>query len=394
MSRTPIKKQRQRNTRNSKPTAELLFEIGMEELPYQFIAPALDSLIKQVSMFLSFNNLSFSSDSIKAYGTPRRLVLVVEGLAIHQTPTTIETSGPSKKVAFDQSGQPTKAAIGFAAGQGVAVESLEIRETPKGEYLFAVKKDKGLPTITVLSKILLDVIDELSFPKTMKWNETGLRFARPMRWIVALFGAKVVPVEVAGIKAGNKTYGHRVMGGGKPIIVSDFKTYSKRLERHGVILDPKRRRTMIQKQIDRLCAKAGVEVNVDEALLDQAVYTTEWPCAILGSFKPKYLEVPQEVLMTSMKQHQGFFSVRDKKAGKLAPHFIAIINNELKDMLLIRAGNERVLAARLADAQFFFNEDQKITLEERANKLSGVSSIRSSVRWKISGNGLRDWCRS
>jgi glycyl-tRNA synthetase beta chain len=276
-------------------------------------------------------------------------------------------------VAFDQAGQPTKAAMGFAAGQGVPVESLEIRETPKGEYLFAVKRDAGRSTAALLPELLPQLIEKMSFPKAMKWNETGLRFARPVRWIVALVGGKVVPVQVAGIKAGNRTYGHRVMGNGKPITVKDFTTYTQGLERQGVIIDPDRRRTTIREQIDRLCAKAGVGLNADDTLLDQAVYTTEWPCAVLGNFKPECLAVPQEVLMTSMKEHQGFFSVRDKKSGKLAPHFIAVVNNELKNMSLIRTGNERVLAARLADAKFFFDEDRKVKLEERGKKLTGVT---------------------
>ena len=371
MKRRPAKKP-PRSTSSSK-TAELLFEIGIEELPYQFIKPALLKLEELAGFMFGPNNIEFDDKKVKTYGTPRRLVLAVENLATHQTPTTIETPGPSKKVAFDQSGQPTKAAMGFAAGQGVAVESLEIRETPKGEYVFAVKKDKGRPTMAVLSKMIPQILSELSFPKAMKWNETGLRFARPVRWIVALFGGKVVPVQVAGIKAGDRTYGHRVMSGGKPIPARDFKTYNHGLERHGVMLDPERRRTTIRKQIDQLCVKAGVGLNADDVLLDQAVYTTEWPCAVLGNFKPEYLAVPPEVLMTSMKEHQGFFSVRDKKSGKLAPHFIAVVNNEPKNMSLIRAGNERVLAARLADAKFFFDEDRKVRLEERGKKLTGVT---------------------
>lgn len=353
------------------PVAELLLEIGVEELPYQFIKPALVSLQKDAGTLFEYHRLSLGS--MKIYGTPRRLVLAVESLATHQTPTTIEAQGPSKKVAFDQSGQPTKAAIGFAAGQGVSVESLEVRQTPKGEYVFAAKEEKGRPAITVLSEILPKILEEMSFPKAMKWNETGLRFARPVRWIVALFGGKVLPVQVAGIKAGNRTYGHRVMGGGRPITVRDFKTYNQALERQKVILDPERRRITIQKQIDRLCIKAGIGLNADDALLDQAVYTTEWPYAVLGSFKSEYLEVPQEILITSMKEHQGFFSVRDMKSGRLAPHFIAVANNEPKSMSLIRTGNERVLAARLADAKFFFDEDRKVSLEERGKKLTGVT---------------------
>jgi glycyl-tRNA synthetase beta chain len=351
--------------------AELLLEIGVEELPYQFIAPVLPSLKDHAGRL--FEEARLSAGSVKGYGTPRRLVLVVEGLATHQTAVTKEAMGPSKSVAFDQHGQPTKAAIGFATGQGVLVESLQVRQTPKGEYLFAVKQEAGRTTKTVLLELLPQLVDRLSFPKAMKWNEAGVRFARPIRWLLALFGGKVVPVEIAGIKAGDRTYGHRVMGGGKSIAVRDFGSYSKSLERAGVLVDPERRRNVIEEQLQQLCTKIGVGLNTDESLLDQAVFTTEWPYAVVGSFKPEYLAVPPEILMTSMKEHQGFFSVRDKKTGRLAPHFIAVANNQLKDMSLIRAGNERVLAARLADAKFFFDEDLKTKLEERVKKLGGVT---------------------
>ena len=372
MKRPPVKKKpRQHTTRRSNPTAELLFEIGVEELPFEFIAPALTALRESATRLFQDARLSFGS--IKTYGTPRRLVLVVDELLAHQAAVVKETMGPSKIVAFDQAGRPTKAAMGFAAGQGVTVEGLEIRSTPKGEYLFAVKRDAGRKTATLLPELLPHLFETLAFPKAMKWNETGLRFARPVRWVVALYGGKVVPVQVAGIKAGNRTSGHRVMGGGKPITVRDFKTYSKGLEKLGVMLDPERRRASIQQQVDRLCVKADVGLNPDDTLLDEAVYTTEWPCAVLGSFKAEYLAVPSEILITSMKEHQGFFSARDKKSGKLAPHFIAIANNEPKNMSLIRTGNERVLAARLADAKFFFDEDRKVTLEERGRKLTGVT---------------------
>ena len=355
----------------SPAVAELLLEIGVEELPYQFVVPALTSLKESAERL--FNDQRLTVQSLRTMGTPRRLTIVINGLALKQTSMTKEAMGPSKAVAFDQTGQPTRAAIGFAAGQGVAIQDLQVRQTPKGEYLFAVKRETGRPATAVLIETLPQLVSGLAFPKAMKWNETGLRFARPVRWILLLFGGKVVPVQVAGIKAGNRTYGHRVMGGGKPIIVRDFKTYSKGLERQGVIIDPERRRATIREHVDRLCAKAGVGLNADEALLDQAVHTTEWPYAILGNFKSEYLAVPQEVLMTSMKEHQGFFSVRDGKSDKLAPHFIAVVNNEPKNMSLIRAGNERVLAARLADAKFFFDEDRKVRLEERGKKLTGVT---------------------
>jgi len=350
--------------------AELLLEIGVEELPYQFIAPALAALKDSAEQLLKDQRLAFQS--AQTLGTPRRLTLVVEGLATEQTSMVKEAMGPSKTVAFDPAGQPTKAATGFASGQGVAVQELQIRRTPKGEYLYAVKQEQGRPANIVLKELLPQLIAKLTFPKAMKWNSTGVRFARPVRWLVALYGAATLPIEAAGITAGNRTEGHRVLGSAKGIVVRDSESYLKGLERQGVIPDPARRRRMIEEQIATLCKKTGFMLNVDGDLLDQAVYTTECPNVIIGSFKPAYLEVPQEILITSMKEHQGFFSLMHKETGKLVPHFIAVANNRAKDMGLIRAGNERVLAARLADAKFFFDEDRKIKLVDRVEKLKGI----------------------
>ncbi len=361
---------KKKSTRAPAP-GELLLEIGTEELPYEFVGPAVAALKELGARLLSEARLTFGP--VRAFGTPRRLVLAVEDLAAHQTTVVTEAMGPSKAVAFDAAGQPTKAAIGFAGAQGMPVEALQVRQTPKGEYVFAVKQDAGRPAKALLPDLLAQMVRGLTFPKAMKWNEAGVRFARPVRWLMALYAGSVVPVHAAGLIAGNRTYGHRVMGRGKPITVRDLKSYQQALERHGVMVDPDRRRRAIEQQLERLCAKAGVVLNADDALLDQAVYTTEWPWAVLGNFKPDYLEVPAEILMTSMKEHQGFFSVRDKRTDKLAPHFIAVANIQLKDMRLIREGNERVLAARLADAKFFFDEDRKVPLEVRAKKLSGVT---------------------
>jgi glycyl-tRNA synthetase beta chain len=352
-------------------TAELLLEIGVEELPYQFIAPALGALRDGAARLLGEARLS--SGRLSTFGTPRRLGLRVQDLAPHQTPVSKEVMGPSKSVAFDPQGQPTKAAIGFATGQGMPLGSLEVRSTPKGEYVFAVKADPGRPAKAVLLELLPQLIGELSFPKAMKWNEAGVRFARPVRWLVALLNGTVLPIRAAGIMAGNKTHGHRVLGKRGPISVSNYESYRKALGRAGVLVEPERRRQVIEEQLTRLSARSAVTLNADESLLDQAVFTTEWPCAVLGSFKREYLTVPPEILITSMKEHQGFFSVRENKTRALAPHFLAVANNQPKDMSLIRAGNERVLAARLADAKFFFDEDRKTRLEERVKKLSGVT---------------------
>ncbi|MDE3050137.1 MAG: glycine--tRNA ligase subunit beta, partial [Nitrospirota bacterium] len=365
---TPAMKKEKRSSPGT--AAELLLEIGVEELPYQFIVPALAGLKDSAEQMLKDQRLAFQS--ARTLGTPRRLALVVEGLAAQQTSMVKETMGPSKAVAFDQAGQPTRAATGFAAGQGVAVQELQIRQTPKGEYLFAVKQEHGRPAKVVLEELLPQLIAKLSFPKAMKWNNTGVRFARPVRWLVALYGGATLPIEAAGITAGNRTEGHRVLGSANGIVVRDYETYLKGLERQGVTPDPQRRRRTIEEQIATLCKETGFTLNVDGDLLDQAVFTTECPNAIIGSFKSAYLEVPQEILITSMKEHQGFFSLRHKETGKLVPHFIAVTNNRAKDMGLIREGNERVLAARLADAKFFFDEDRKVKLGERTAKLSGI----------------------
>jgi glycyl-tRNA synthetase beta chain len=349
--------------------AELLLEIGVEELPYQFIAPALTALKDSAEQLLKDQRLGFQS--VRTLGTPRRLILVVEGLATQQTSMVKAAMGPSKAVAFDQAGLPTRAATGFAAGQEVAVQELQIRQTPKGEYLFAVKQEQGRPANVVLKELLPQLISKLSFPKAMKWNQTGVRFARPVRWLVALYGGATLPIEAAGITAGNRTEGHRVLGNAKGIAVRNSESYLKGLEREGVIADPQRRRRVIEDQIAEMCKKTGFRLNIDADLLDQAVYTTA--NAIIGSFKPAYLEVPQEILITSMKEHQGFFSLMHKDTGKLVAHFIAVANNQVKDMALIREGNERVLAARLADAKFFFDEDRKVKLQERVKKLAGVT---------------------
>jgi glycyl-tRNA synthetase beta chain len=348
----------------SSPTvAELLLEIGVQELPYQFIAPALASLKESAERLFNDQRLTFQS--VRTMGTPRRLTIAVDGLAARQASMVKEVMGPSKTVAFDQAGQPTRAAIGFAAGQSIAVQELQVRQTPKGEYLFAVKREEGYPAAAVLVDTLPQLVSGLAFPKAMKWNETGVRFARPIRWLVALYGGSVRPLEAAAITASTQKQRHRALGGGKWVAVRDAASYINTLERQGVIVDPQRRRNLIEEQIAVICHKTGYQLNEDEALLDQAVYSTEQPIAVIGSFKDAYLDVPEEILITSMKEHQGFFSLRQKNSGKLAAHFITVVNNRAKDMALIREGNERVLAARLADAKFFFDEDRKVRLEER-----------------------------
>lgn len=373
MARKPITR-KSAPPRKTASVRELLLEIGTEELPYQFVAPALKALQQSAESMLAEHRLSHGT--VRTLGTPRRLALLVEGLAAQQASAVKEAMGPSKAVAFGPDGQPTKAAVGFAAGQGVAVQDLQVRTTPKGEYVFAVKQEKGQAAATVLAQLLPQLLAKLSFPKAMHWNETGLRFARPIRWLVALCGGKVLPIAFASIKAGNQTYGHRIMSPaaakGRGFTVTSIVQYLKDTERHGVIVDQARRREMILSQLAALAKSARGSLHHDEELIEQAVYMVEYPHTILGSFKPHYLSLPKEILMTSMKEHQGFFALIDQKGG-LLPNFLAVTNMKLSNMQLIREGNERVLAARLADARFFFDEDRKTPLSSRVEKQQAVT---------------------
>lgn len=357
-------------TRKPASGCELLLEIGTEELPAQFVPPALASLKDKATHLLKEARLSHGA--LKTMGTPRRLTLCVQGVADHQEPVATEAMGPSKAVGFDAQGQPTRAAIGFAASQGVDVTALVVRTMPKGEYLFAVKQDAGRKTSLLLSALLSELAGSLTFQKAMRWNDTGVRFARPVRWLLALYGGKPVRFQFAGLTAGDQTFGHRFLSSGRPLRVKDGRSYETSLEKAGVIVDPDNRRIMILSQMNRIAKEKKGHVHEDEALLEQAVFSVEMPEVLIGSFNPQHLALPQDVLMTSMKEHQGFFSLLKKDHG-LLPHFVAVVNMKGSQMATIRAGNERVLAARLADARFFFDEDRKTRLESRLEKLKGVT---------------------
>lgn len=351
-------------------TAELLLEVGTEELPAQFVAPALAELDSRATRL--FKEARLCHGAVTTLGTPRRLMLAVESLAEAQEPIATEVMGPSKAVAFDALGKPNKAAFGFAGGQGVPVESLEIRTTPKGEYLFAVKRDAGRKTAFLLPGLLTQLLESLPFPKVMRWNDTGTRFARPVRWLLALYNGKPMRFDFAGVQAGNSTIGHRYLSTGKPLLVTDLKSYLKVLEKAGVIVDQERRRRLIVSQLDRIAKQKKGTLLRDEALLEQAIYSVEMPYAIAGKFHPQYLDLPKEVLITAMKEHQGYFSLL-KGEGHLLPYFVAVLNMSARQAATIRAGNERVLEARLADAKFFYAEDRKTRLESRVEQLRGVT---------------------
>ena len=354
---------------------DLLLEIGTEELPSHFIPPTLQNLEQSAEHLLKEYRLT--SGGLRAYGTPRRLVLVVDLLAEQQAGSVKEAMGPPRSVAFDPSGQPTKAATGFAAAQGVAVDALEIRQTPKGEYVCAVKREQCLSARVVLQQLLPELVRGLPFSKTMRWNESGLRFARPIRWLVAICGGDVVKVEVGGIKAGDRTRGHRFLGGERParergLVVKHLPSYLSVLERSSVIVDQNRRREMIVSQLGRLADSVQGRLDPDDQLLEQAIFSVEYPHAILGGFDAAYLSLPDEILKTAMKEHQGYFPLVGRD-GSLLPRFIAVTNMHVRNMTLIREGNERVLAARLADAKFFFDEDRKLRLVDRVEQLKNVT---------------------
>ncbi len=346
----------------------LLFEIGTEEIPAGFMPPAL-SFMKSY-MEKTFKNHRIDHGEIITMGTPRRLTLMVKEVAETQRDKVEEVMGPPAKVAFDVEGKPTKAAVGFAKGQGVAVEDLKVKETPKGAYVYVLKEEKGGKTEDLLSGLLEQLVRSIPFKKSMRWANRDIRFARPIHWFLALFGEGVVDFEIEGIKSGRTTYGHRFLAP-DPIELNRPEDYLDAMERAKVMVDHNARRTMIWEQVQREADKAGGVPQEDEELLEEVNFLVEYPVATCGTFDPEFLELPPEVLITPMKEHQKYFPVFDKE-GRLMNHFVVVNNILTPDMDLIIQGNERVLRARLADARFFFQEDKKTPLMEMFEKLKDV----------------------
>lgn len=346
----------------------LLLEIGTEEIPARFMKSALAQLKELAEKTLLEERIDYTE--AMAYGTPRRLALIIKGVAEEQQEKVEEVKGPAKKAAFDAAGLPTKAAQGFARSQGVAVDKLEIRTTPAGEYLFAIKQIQGRPTVEVLIEKLPELITSLSFPKPMRWGYGEMRFARPIHWLVALYGQEVVPFTLAGLTSGRITYGHRFLGQGA-ITLAEAEDYLPRLEENFVIADQEKRRSMIWQQIQELARQEGGRVEPDEELLEEVTHLLEYPTALCGCFADHYLELPEEVLITPMREHQRYFPVRNE-AGQLLSKFITVRNGTADHLEIVREGNEKVLRARLADARFFFEEDLKVPLEQNIEKLGKI----------------------
>ena len=354
-----------------KETADFLFEIGAEEIPAGMLPGAIQEIKVILEKYLATNNLRLDAP-VESLGAPRRIVAFCSKIRLRQPDETRELTGPPKSVAYDAAGKPTRAAESFAQKAGIAVAKLEIVSTPKGEYLAAKQVIKGKPAQEILEDFLPRAVAEIPWPRSMYWTgATGLRFIRPIRWVVALLDGKPLRVTLGDARAGNTTRGHRFLGKSK-IPVRSASDYIQKLRANYVIVRPEERRKKIEADMARLASGKNLKIHEDGHLLNLVTYLNEYPSAILGGFDPGYLELPEEILITVMRGHQKYFAL-EKKDGSLAPHFLAVINLAGDKAGLIRAGHERVLRARFADARFFWLADQKCRLADYLPKLSAVT---------------------
>ena len=370
--------------------ADFLLEIGLEEIPARMIAAAEAELGKRVTDLLTRERLLADGAKVTTYSTPRRLAVLAAGVFASQADTEEKLTGPSWKVAF-KDGAPTPAAEAFAKKAGVAVAELEKVTTPKGEYVGATVKREGRAAAELLAAELPKEVLGIYWAKNMYWRAAKPeRFVRPVRWIVALLDSSVVPLEIAGIAAGNASRGHRVLHGESPVVIDAPKNYSEKLRSASVVVDVAERRHIIRKALDAATRTVpGARWREDEALVETVVHLTEWPTAILGDFEAEYLELPEEVLVTVMRDHQKYFAVEGAD-GKLAPHFLTVLNTQVdaEGAAIIRHGNARVLRARFKDARFFWDFDQKTPLADRVESLKNVTFQKDlgSYYWKTEQN--------
>lgn len=344
-----------------------LLEVGVEEMPAHVVTPSIKQLHQRVADYLKEERISF--DEIQEFATPRRLALLIRGLADKQPDVDETVKGPAKKIAQDSDGNWTKAAVGFTRGQGATVDDIEFREVKGEEYVFVEKHIAGKPVAKVLAG-LPNVITAMNFPTLMKWGYNNLQFIRPIRWLVSLLNDQVVPFSILDVAAGRTTRGHRFLG--HDIELATAEDYEAELEKEFVIVDPLRRKKIISDQIDAIVEEHDWVIDKDPDLLEEVTNLVEWPTAFAGSFDKKYLVLPDEVLITSMNDNQRFFYLRDHQ-GKLLPNFIAVRNGNKEYLENIIKGNERVLVPRLEDAKFFYEEDQKLTIDQYVDRLKKVS---------------------
>lgn len=349
-------------------SAELFLELGTEEIPAGFIPRALDDMKRLLSKELDSARITFGE--IRTFATPRRLAISFADVAETQQRQELELTGPPARIAFDADGKPTKAAEGFARTNGVSVDELQTIETPKGEYLFLSKVIEGGNSAEQLPEILARVVSKISFKKSMRWKDLDVRFARPMHWIVATYGGEVVPFAFGDLSSGNRSRGHRFMAPDE-FEVNGAEDYIRKAEAHHVIPQVEKRRKMIEEQLAALATELGGKINPDDELLEEVSFLVETPQALAGTIEERFLQLPPELLITSMREHQRYFTLIDDE-GKLLPHFITIANTLAKDPKVVVAGNERVLKARLSDAMFFWQEDQKSKLESKLEPLKKV----------------------
>lgn len=353
-----------------KQRAAFLFEIGCEEMPARLL-PKATAELKQI-LEKHFEASRLRTGPLSAFAAPRRLVAMCEGVLLRQEDEKKEVLGPPKSVAFDNVGQPTRAAESFAEKQGMPISNLYTAMTPRGEYLAARVVVKGRTAQEILAEVLPRAIRELSFPRSMYWTgKKGARFVRPVRWIVAILDGKIVPFEFEDAASGDSTEGHRFLGRPK-IRVGGPKDYFEKLRRNFVMVDAAQRRKKIEREIREIAAKGKWRVHEDTELLELVTYLNEYPTVIRGDFEARYLELPAEVIVTVMRDHQKYFAVENRQ-GELQPHFLAVINLDKDRSGLVRRGHEKVLRARLADAQFFWQSDQKRRLADYAEKLAHVT---------------------
>ncbi|MBX5484735.1 MAG: glycine--tRNA ligase subunit beta [Myxococcaceae bacterium] len=350
------------------PASDLLLELGAEEIPASFVEPALADLARVIVERAKEARLTHGE--VRTFGTPRRLAVLVRDVAARSEDVTKEVTGPSVKAAFDAAGKPTRAAEKFAESVGLSVDRLLRVKTPKGEYLAAKLEEKGRPAPELLPAVLHAAVHGINFKKSMRWGDVELSFARPLHWIVALFGEEVIPVVFGDVRSGRTTYGHRFLAP-QPIELRRPADYVEALRAAHVIVDPVERRKLVHERVRAGAEKAGGRLLEDEALLDQVTYLVELPNPVVGSFDERHLDLPPEVLIQEMKSHQRYFSVVDEH-GKLLPRFVAVSNTPVKDERVSLRGYERVLRARLSDGRFFFDEDRKHSLETRVPKLERV----------------------
>ena len=351
--------------------SELLFEIGTEELPAGYIDPALRFLAERAGR--QFAELGLEYGECRTAGTPRRLTLMVEGLQDKQPDRIVRHTGPSRQAGFDKEGNPTRAAQGFAASKGMRVEDLQVVKTAKGDYLEAMEEVKGRGTAELLPELLTGLIREIVFPKSMRWGQGSITFARPIQWLLALFDGRVVKMSVDSLSAGATTRGHRFMAAG-PIAVSGWEDYLSVLRDRHVLADPRERREAVLREVRQAMAGIGggeVRPILEEQLVDTVTNLVEVPWGVCGRFDEKFLELPDEVLITSMREHQKYFPAADRQ-GRLLPYFVAVNNTRIEDAGLAVSGHQRVLRARLEDALFFFREDKKKKLSDRSRELAGI----------------------